>query len=156
MKPWYAGNARFLLASREHGMRPDGAVVVSLIGGRHDDLAATTLYVDTDMPADRLDWRMLADLEVWLWAGPEAALSWLLQTALRIAHARPKRLVLRFEEEGDVFHDLEVGAGVHTAAVKDIAAIHAFVWTPINTACTATGAKLRRALDATLPYGTIL
>lgn len=147
-RPWYATNARQLLETRRQGLAPDGRVVVSLVGGSFGDVAATTLYAKPDMPVDRLDWRMLVNLDVWLWAGPNAALDWLLTTASRIAQVRPKELLLRFEEP-DGIHDVEVGSGLHIPAVRHLAAQHAFDWVPINCSGSLVGAKLRAALIAT-------
>lgn len=144
-RPWYASNARDLLETRKQGLRPDGRVVVSLVGGQFYDVGAITLYVRPDMPAERLDWRMLADLEVWLWAGPAAALQWVVETASRIAHARPAQFALRFEE-GEQLHDVHLGTGYHTAAVLDLPAVHTFTWCPLNASLTAVGQNLTCAL----------
>ena len=151
MKPWYATNARDLMNTREQGLMPAGPVVVSLVGG---EFPMPTIYVRQDMPVDRLDWRMLVNLDVWLWAGPEAALTWLLTTADRIAQARPKSLVLRFEDK-DV-HDVEIGTGLHIPAVKTLPACHTFTWTPINCSGTRWGARLRKALMGVHPCWTEL
>lgn len=146
-KPWYADKARELLKARQQGMKPKGRVVVSLVGGDFSDVASATLHARPDMPTDRLDWQMLVNLEVWLWAGPDAALGWLLATASRIAHARPRDLLLRFED-GDSIHDVEVGSGFHLPSVLDLPAQHFFDWVPINCTGSVVGAKLRRALIA--------
>lgn len=147
MRPWYATNARDLLATREQGLAPDGRVVVSLVGGQFNDVAATTLYAHADSPVDRMDWRMLVNLEVWIWAGPSAALEWLLETTSRIAHARPRKLALRFESKGEL-HDVDVGTGLHTPAVRDLSSLHTFLWLPTDLSDTPISAKLRGALLA--------
>lgn len=154
-QPWYATNARDLLATREQGLMPAGPVVVSLVGGGFADVAAATLYARPDMPVERMDWRMLVNLQVWLWAGPGAALGWLLATASRIAHARPEQLLLRFEEPAGI-HDVEIGTGLHIPKVLDLPAQHQFEWVPINCSGTAVGAKLRAALLDTHPSWTRL
>lgn len=151
-RPFYATNARDLLETRQQGMVPAGPVVVSLVGG---EFSEPVLYVRTDMPADRLDWRMLVNLDVWLWASPAAPLNWLLGIASRIAAVRPKTLFLRFEDAGQV-HDVEVGEGIHRPSIADIPAHHSFTWVPINCCGTLWGARLRKALIATHPRWTEL
>lgn len=147
-RPWYATNARRLLEIRQQGKKPAGPVVVSLVGGDFSDVSAHPLYVRPDMPVDRMDWRMLVNLQVWLWAGPGAALDWMLATADRIAQVRPADLILRFEEGAEI-HDVEVGSGFHLPAVGDIPPVHEFTWVPINCSGTRWGGRLRTALIAT-------
>ena len=88
-RPWYATNARDLLEHRRRNLKPVEPVIVSLVGGDFRDVAETVLYARRDMPVDRMDWRMLVDLDVWLWAGTGAAMDWISETAWRIAQARP-------------------------------------------------------------------
>jgi hypothetical protein len=102
------------------------------------------------MPTERLDWRMLVNLEVWLYAGQSAALNWVAATAWRIAQARPRELVLRFEH-GDQLHDVDCGSGYHLPAVADEPAVHAFHWKPLNVGGTALGQRLRQALLSAHP-----
>lgn len=146
MKRWYAVNARQLLEERKRGERPAGPVSVVLTGETH---AAPALYVHADMQAERLDWRMLVNLEVWLWASPAVALERVLRVSRDIAAARPARLTIRFTE-GESLHDVDVGHGVHTAGVEDIPAVHEFTWIPTDLSMTPVGAKLRRALALNL------
>jgi len=151
-KPWYASNARGLLENRREGHTPDAPVNVSLMGGEFDDIA---LFVRPDMPAQMLDWRMLVNLDVWLWANPSIPLGQVLATASRIAHARPKELILRFEQ-GNQIHDIEVGSGTHRPAIADIAAEHTFTWMPINLGGTPIGKRLRDALRTVhKPWSTL-
>lgn len=154
MKPWYATNARGLLALRLKGKNPVGPVVVSLIGQEFNELV---LYVEPDMPPAKMDWRMLADLNVWVWASAQASLDWIIDTTWHIAQARPKSLVLRFEH-GDHVHDVDCGAGLHRDGVADlkIPAEHQFWWTPANHSYTGIGHKITRALIARHPYGAML
>lgn len=154
-RPWYATNARDLLEARRQGLKPDGPVVVSLVGGDFSGVAAATINVKPDMPVDRLDWRMLVNLHVWLWANQQAKLEWLLATASRIAHVRPRRLVLRFEA-GKQVHDVDIGTGIHIPAVRELPATHDFWWSPINCSDTAVATRLRAALLAVHPFQTIL
>lgn len=170
MKPWYATNARQLLENRQRGLLPDGPVVVSLVGPKPSDLAAVTLQVHSDMPAERLEWRMLVNLEVWIWADASVPLERVLLIADRIAGIRPRRLVLRFsrpfsftwndgrEDRDETIntHDVEIGAGYHHRALADIPEQHDFLWCPVNASGTPIGAQLTRALAATHRLGTML
>jgi hypothetical protein len=165
-RPWYAAGARNLLESRRQGMAPAGPVVVSLIGGQFAECAAMTLHVNADMPAERLDWRMLVNLEVWIWADASIPLERVLQLADRIAQVRPRRLVLRFDRafrftraDGEIesidTHDLDIGAGYHTV-IAGIPETHAFFWNPIAVNGTPLEQQLRRSLAATHQPGTVL
>ena len=151
-KPWYASSARTLLANRREGFTPDSPINVSLMGGEFDDIA---LFVRPDMPVEMLDWRMLVNLDVHLWANPTVAIGKVLATASRIAHARPKELVLRFEQANHI-HDIEVGSATHRPAIADIPAEHTFTWMPINLGGTPLGKRLRDALrTAHKPWSTL-
>ena len=152
MTPWYATNARGLLEARKQGKSPPGPVVVSLVG---EHFTETALFLRNDMPGDRMDWRMLGDLDVWIWANAQASMQWIVDTTWRIARARPKELVLRFDHGGKV-HDIECGSGHHLPAIADIPAVHQFQWAPINTGGTQLGKRIKRALLAAHPYGAIL
>lgn len=168
MSAWYAQNARQLLESRQQGMTPDGQVVVSLVGGSH--LGATVLHVRQEMPVDRIDWRMLVNLPVWVWANGRAPLGWLVATTARIAAARPSELVVRFEQPREVSfdfngekttetidtHDIEVGHGTHIPAVSDIPPHHAFWWGPIRLSPTHIAKGIQKALEAKHSFGTTL
>lgn len=146
-QPWYALNARQLLAAREAGMRPDGVVQVTLTAAENPPGA---LLVRPDMPADRLDWRMLVDLPVWLWADASVPFERLAGIARGIAARRPSELLLRFLT-GETVHDVEVGYGNHHQAIADIPAEHTFVWLPLNLGGTSVGARLMRALQHVAP-----
>lgn len=146
-RPWYAANARQLLAAREAGMRPAGVVQVTLTVAENPPGA---LLVRPDMPADRLDWRMLVGLPVWLWSDASVPLARLTAIARSIAARRPSALLLRFLT-GETVHDIEVGYGNHHPAVADIPPEHAFVWLPLNLAGTGIGARLVRALQRVAP-----
>lgn len=148
----FAINARQLLDDRKRGVVPTEPVSVVLTGQTE---RAPAVYVREDMPADRLDWRMLVNLPVWLWAAPEVPLQRVLRVVRSIADVRPKRLTLRFEAAGAV-HDVDVGHGMHQAANAPLRAIHEFTWTPMDLTHTPVGAKLRRALLAELPMWSSL
>lgn len=152
MQPWYAQNARYLLENRQQGVTPDGPVVVSLVSGEFEQLA---LFVRADMPPERIDWRMLVNLPVWVWVNAKAPLQWVLSTVHHIAMARPKELILRFEQ-GDKVHDVEVGYGHHLPAIADIAAVHEFQWAPLNVGGTIVGRRLEKALLKHQPKGKFL
>jgi hypothetical protein len=146
MTAFYAVNARRLLDDRKAGLVP--AAPVSVVLGRQSEPGA--LYVKPDMPVERLDWRMLVNLQVWLWASPEVALRTLAKVARAIAAVRPARLTVRMEEGGQV-HDVDVGHGLHTPAIADAREVHEFTWTPMDLSLTPTGAQLRRVLLAEMP-----
>lgn len=149
-RPWYAANARDLLQARQQGMKPDGYVTVSLIGGEFD---GPTLYVHDDMPVDRLDWRMLAGLLVVIEAGSGVDLERLLRVVRDIAAVMPEDLRLHFQTpDGDV-HEVEVGCGWHTPAIADIPAFHAFMWNPFAMRGTRVERGLKDALRRQTPAG---
>lgn len=152
---WYATNARDLLEHRRRNLKPVEPVIVSLVGGDFRDVAETVLYARRDMPVDRMDWRMLVDLDVWLWAGTGAAMDWITETAWRIAQARPRELLIRFEA-GNAIHDINVGSGTHRAPVAGLQPEHQFWWLPINVGGTVLGYRVLKALLATKPKKTML
>jgi len=139
---WYAGNARQLLQERQYGNVPYGPVVVEMTGGAWD---ATTLHLNADTPVANMDWRMLVNLDVWIWANASVGLGRLLDVALLIARARPKTLIVRFED-GDKVHDVQVGDGFHLPKVAEIPGKHEFQLCISNNSGTKIGAALRRAL----------
>ena len=141
-QPWYVANARNLLETRKQGLAPEGPVVVSLVG---QSFPHTTLHCRADVPADRLDWRMLVNLDVWVWAGPAATLDWIIATVWRIAQVRPSELLLRFEH-ADAIHDIDCGTGIHHPEVAHIPAVHQFIWCPINVGGTGLGYRIKDAL----------
>jgi len=152
MKPWYATGARQLLQNRKDGLMPEGPVVVSLVGG---EFTETALFTRPDMPMDLMDWRMLVNLTVWVWASAKAPLDRIVELTWRIAQVRPKELVLRFEH-GDAVHDIDVGSGHHLPAIADISPVHQFFWAPINVGGTALGLRIKKALLSKKTYGEIL
>ena len=143
MRPWYAINARALLESRQQGLKPEGWVTVSLVGGQFD---ALTLYVRADMPIDRLDWRMLADLRVVVEASPAAEPGLIRQVVQAIAAAKPEELRLNFATPDGDLHQIDVGTGVHHPAAGDMPACHDFHWAPIALRGSAGERALCRAL----------
>lgn len=167
MTPWYAVNARDLLEARRHGALPAGPVVVSAIGGDFGRVASATLYVHEDMPADRMDWRMLVNLEAWVWADRTVPLVRLLQLLDGVARARPRRLCLRFDQPwswvspagrefvADV-HDVDIGEGYHVLAVRDLPDMHEFHWCPFPLNFTPVESRLCQAARGLHPEGTVL
>lgn len=152
-RPWYATGARQLLEARQQGLAPEGTVVVSLVP-RHFD-GVTALYVRDDMPLPRLDWRMLVDLDVWVWTTKVMPLAAVLGVTHAVARARPKTLFLRFEDTDGV-HDIDVGSGWHHAGVEGIPAKHEFHWWPQRTVSTALAGRLQQALCRQQPARTYL
>lgn len=147
-RPWYAIGAKPLLLARQSGLTQDAPVEVSLCS------KPGQIEVTPDMPTDALDWRMLVDLTVWVWADATVPLKRLLATLDRIARCRPSMLILRFESAG--VHDVEIGTGLHLPAVLDVPAQHAFEWVPINLTGSAIGTKLRKALIYQNPRWAVL
>ncbi|MBX3610371.1 MAG: hypothetical protein KF871_10805 [Hydrogenophaga sp.] len=152
MRPWYAANARALLESRQQGMRPDGYVTVSMVGGQFD---GPTLYVHDDMPLERMDWRMLAGLLVVVEAGAAVSLERLLRVVRDIAEVMPEDLRLHFQTPDGEAHQVEVGCGWHTPAIEDIPAFHAFMWHPFTLRGSPVEHGLRDALRRSRPAGFV-
>ncbi len=95
---------------------------------------------------------MLVNLSVWVFATAAVPLQRVIDTVYRIALARPKDLILRFEQ-GDTVHDVEVGYGHHLPAVADCYPVHQFQWSPINVGGTVFGRRLKKALLSKKPNG---
>lgn len=152
-RPWFATNARELLDARRQGMLPEGPVVVSMIGGTFPQ---TALYVRPDMPIERLDWSMLVNLEVWIWAGRTETIERVMAIVLAIAKAKPQRLYLRFEDSAGRVHDVDVGTGTHRNGLPEhgIQPEHSFTFCPVNSSGTYLGRKLTTAL-ARMPIGDL-
>lgn len=144
-RTWYAVNARDLLEHRRQGHMPARPVSVVLDGGEAEH---PVLYLRDDMPIGRMDWRMLVNLEVWVWASPRTPLERLTRVARDIAEVIPARLVVRFTDPRGQLHDVEVGSGTHSNGFPEhgIAPEHDFIWCPINLSGTFTGTRLKRAL----------
>lgn len=155
MRPWYARNAQALLQTRQNGARPDGTVVVSLVGGDFSDVAATTLYVAEDMPLPQMDWRMLADLPVWVWADQSAPLERIVTVTQDIARKRPRELFVRFSTTTEI-HDVDCGNGLHRKPVSGVGEEHSFFWLPVNVGGTRIGEKVCAALKRRMPERTWL
>lgn len=151
--PWYAGNARDLLDMRRQSLRPERPVNVSLMGSVPDE--NLTLYVRDGMPAERLDWRMLVNLDAIVWADTGTPFDRLTTTLWRIAQARPHGLQLCFLH-ADAWHLIDLGSGYHLPAVADVPALHEFLWCPLNFGGTAYGHRLRTAITKTHKTGVTL
>lgn len=150
MQPWYAKNARALLEARQNGMKPEGWVTVAMAGGQ---FAAPTLYVHDDMPADRLDWRMLAGLQVLIETGPTVPVDRIERVARDIAKAKPADLRLRFTTQAGACHELDLGSGIHVPALMGLPAIHTFQWRPITLSGSPVEYRLKAALRRHQPDG---
>lgn len=151
-QPWYAVGARQLLEARQAGHVPDGPVAVAL---DHHNGRPNALFVRDDMPLERMDWRMLVNVQVWLLASPSVALDRVLRAARDIARVRPARLTLRFEAGGQL-HDVDVGSAHHVAPFENFPAVHEFTWHPLDLTLTSVGARLRQALVSELPMWSTL
>jgi hypothetical protein len=159
-RPWYATNARDLLETRRQGFRPERPVHVSLMGPVFDEL---TLYVHDDMPLDRLDWRMLVNVEVVVLAQSSVAFDRIVTVLKGIAKAQPSEMQLCWLHR-DEWHLIDCGTGTHSPRmtfdalpdVDPVEALHDFFWRPINLGATATGYRLKAALHKSIPPGTHL
>jgi hypothetical protein len=86
-------NGANLLRMRRNGMRPDGLVLVSLVGSL--GYCNYTLHCDTGTTCD---WSMLADLEVELVASTRVLLCDVLRALAEIAAAVPASISLYYLE----------------------------------------------------------
>lgn len=141
--PWYASNARTLLDMRRQGLKPERPVNVSLMGPIPDP--HLTLYVRDGMPIDRLEWRMLVNLDVIVWADAGIAFDRVMGTVWAIANVRPSGLQLCFLH-GNAWHLIDCGSGYHLPAVAEVEALHEFCWQPLNFGATVFGNRLRTAM----------
>lgn len=151
--PWYASNARDLLDMRMHGLKPERPVNVSLMGQIPD--GNLTLYVRETMPIDRLDWRMLVNLDVIVWADSGIPFDRVIGTVWAIAKVRPTALQLCFLHR-DAWHLIDCGSGYHMNPVADVPAVHSFHWQPINVGSTAIGYRLKAAMTKNHKPGVTL
>lgn len=159
--PWYASNARELLDMRRQGLKPEHPVNVSLMGQVPD--AGLTLYVREGMPVDRLEWRMLVNLPVVVWADSGEPFDRIMATVWAIAKARPHGLQLCFLHS-DSWHLIDCGSGLHIPAVKlehqpekpAADPLHTFFWHPLNAGCTPFGYRLKAAMTKTHKPGVTL
>lgn len=159
MKPgFFAIGARQLLDLRRQGKRPAGLVGVILREVPCAGLDAV-LRVFDDMPAGRMDWRMLVNLDVVVLADATVPLDRVGQILGGIAKARPHRLVLRFAHtwrmqaaDGGLdeypAHDVEVGRGLHWQGVDGVPDTHEFIWLPMAHTGTPIERQLVQALAA--------
>lgn len=140
-RDWYAVNARNLLELREHGEKPGHPV--SVVIGRAE-VPEPALYLHDDMPVERMDWRMLVNLEVWLWAGFSIPLDRIKRVARDVAAAMPSRLVLRFADQRGFVHDVELAFATHLPGYPehDIKPVHELTWKPLNLTGTNVAARL--------------
>jgi hypothetical protein len=153
-RAWFATNARNLLESRRNGYVPSGPVVVSMIGGEYPE-AADTLYLREDMPLERMDWRMLVDVEVHLWANRKCR--WAACSRLsRQSRAPGPRGLSCASEPTAASCTTSKSATASTCARSRHPREHRFTWCPINLTGSGVGAKLRRALLAQHPAFTTL
>jgi hypothetical protein len=140
-RPWFAYGAQALLQARQQGLKPDDIVTVAMDGRAHPE---PLIRVRPDAPVDRLEWRMLVNVNVELWTDPSVSFDRTAQTAFRIAQVRPRNLTLVFDD-GEQRHTIDCGQGWHTPAVADVPAQHWFLWQPI-TLNTSTARRIARAL----------
>jgi len=147
-RSWYAANARTLLQQRRQGVLPTKPVNVNLDIGHELDLDGYVLTLRSDEPTERIDWRMLVNLDVWVWADETQPLQRVLDVVRDIVAVKPKGLYIRFVDPFGHIHDVDCGSGTHTAGAPEhgIPAEHSFLFFPINSGGTRLGRHLCRAL----------
>ena len=126
-------------------------MVVSLVGQQFTE---TALYVRPDMPVDRLDWRMLVNLEVWVWASAQAPLERITETAWRIAAARPRSSFCASRPASAC--TTSTAAAAQRAGGGRSAARARVLVASMNVGGTEIGARLLRALVAHHPKECML
>ncbi len=89
----YPRNGEDLLRLRREGMRPDGVVLVSMVGSL--PYANYTLYADGATP---LNWSMLAGLDVDLIVSRSIPFRLVLRALAGLADACPTRITLSFTD----------------------------------------------------------
>lgn len=150
-REWLPLNGRALLERRRNGTVPVGPVNVSMDLREHDDIgfAGTVLTLRASDPAARMDWRMLVNLDVWVWADDGQPINRVQAVVRDIAGVCPKSLFLRFVDTNGFVHDVDCGTGTHRAGapVHGVPAEHSFIFCPINTAGSRLGRALCRSLN---------
>jgi len=140
-RDWYAVNARDLLEHRKHGELPTNPV--SVVVGR-GEAPYPALYLHDDMPLERMDWRMLVNLDVWLWAGFSVPLERIKRIAKDIAQVQPSVLILRFADTTGFTHDVELAFSTHQPGYPEhgIKPVHDTTWRPLNLTGSTFGTRL--------------
>lgn len=150
MKPdWFATNARALLEQRRKGSMPAGAVNVNLdISDQDIGYAGHVITVRKSDPLERLDWRMLANLTVWIWADDSQPIERLVALTKDIVKVNPLGLYVRFVDTKGIVHDVDCGSGTHRPGLPEhgVAPEHNFIFCPMNLAGSRIGRELCRAL----------
>ena len=152
-RPWYATNARNLLDARKHGMVPESQVNVSLIG--QPDSRDITLIVREDMPVDRLDWRMLVNLNVLVISGIETPFARAQAVLKDIAKCRPSWLQFAIFA-GDDYHVVDCGSGMHIPSAGEFRGHHDFYWFPMVQKQTPLSRRAAQALRDLIQPGACL
>lgn len=145
---WYASNARNLLQQRRRGVMPTKQVNVVLDIGHEIDFDGHVLVLRADEPTERIDWRMLVNLEVWIWADESQPLQRLLAVVRDIVGVNPRSLFVRFVDPSGHIHDVDCGSGTHTPGAPEhgIPAEHSFLFSPVNSGGSRLGRHLCRAM----------
>lgn len=136
---------------RRAGVRPGAPVHVAF-----SDPAVVGLTIFMRDAARRpIDWRVLVDLDVVVWADAETPFGDVCASLTAIAKARPRELQLCFLH-ADEWHLIDCGTGRHWPAVADVPVYHEFHWLPLNLGGTTMGYRIKFALDKTLRPGSFL
>lgn len=153
-RDWFPSNGRNLMLQRKRGVLPSGPVNV-VLDLRDPDIgfAGTVLTLRSDDTAERIDWRMLVNLDVWVWADEGQPLDRVVSVVRDIVDVSPRSLYLRFVDPQGNVHDVDCGTGTHRPGAPrlGIPAEHTFLFCPVNSAGSRLGRELCRALSRINP-----
>ncbi|AMM23011.1 hypothetical protein [Variovorax sp. PAMC 28711] len=154
-RDWFPTNGRALLEQRRKGLMPASAVNVNLDVAARDELCFVghVLTVAPHMPIERMNWRMLANLAVWIWADDSVPIERLVQVAYDIVAVKPAALFVRFVDPKGFVHDVDCGSGIHEPGYPEhgIEPDHDFIFCTLNLAGTRLGFEVSRALRRAQP-----
>lgn len=148
-RDWLPMNGRRLLDQRKRGVMPSAPVSVVMDVMHDEDFAWPVLMLGSEEPTERMDWRMLVNLEVWVWANATQPMARVAAVIGDIAKVNPKALTLRFLDAADAVHDVDCGSGTHRAGLPShgIRAEHNFIFCPVNSTGSRLGRQLCTALE---------
>lgn len=141
----YPRNGEDLLRLRREGMRPDGVVLVSMVGSLPH--ANYTLYADATTPCD---WSMLAGLDVDLIVSRSIPFRLVLRALAALADACPAQMAISYIEGPCV----DCGQARYVPlSVQPLAGRMMFDWYPLAVGRDAQGIALERSLWRELGNG---
>lgn len=149
-RDWYPLNGRNLMLQRKRGVVPSGYINVVLdVSDQDVGYLGPVLTLRSDEPTERMDWRMLVNLDVWVWADETQPLDRLIAVLRDIVAMKPKTLAVRFLDPTGEVHDVDCGSATHMAGAPahGIPDEHTFLFHPMNLAGSRLGRELCRALS---------